>query len=877
MKTVYTYPHTHWDFEWYFSYNESTIQLIYHMDDVIKALQTGTLESYVLDGQLSILEDYLRFAPDKENIIKELVSTGKLIIGPWYTQTDELIISGESIVRNLFYGIKASEKFGDFMKIGYLPDSFGQSKDMPKILNGCGIKNSVFWRGVSQDQTKGREFRWASEDGSEVLVYNIKNGYFYGGEAMMVNDDVNVVEETINKSSTEDIILFPIGSDQRKVDLNYKERLEFYNKETKNDFVYKDCTPEWFFKELEKRKGRLDLVSGEFISASDSKIHHSIYSSRYDHKYLNDKVERRLINILEPLTVMSQNLGIKANTNMLAEIWKVFVRNHAHDSACGCNTDKTNKIILSRLEEVDQLSYSAMDYILRKMSISMSGSESNDVFVFNTLPIDKVGNVEVKLSTKNKKFELYNEEGQRVEYEIIEFEKVYGGTINKNESDNDPKQYYYVTKICINVNIKALNILKLKVKELSQEIDKIIKRNEVVNSNCLIEDNFFKVEYKDGKCNLYDKNRDKYIEDFITIENSGDDGDTYDYSPPEFDRYINYDFSNSKVEQADGELVKTIKMSGNWLLPKNLEQRKNCSCTEVTPYKFEIKLLNNGMIECYLKLDNNSDDHRLRVIIKTDIYSENSIANTQFGTVERENNPPHMNDWKEIGWKEEPTPIYPMINYAGIKNESGSAIAFAKGIKEYEIIENKNIALTLFRSVGYLGKPDLIRRPGSASGNQFKYIETPDSQLHKTLKFKFAICLSNEFNPVDTYNRWIKYAIWTPYYQMEELNVFTNTLKYFKVNKLDNELNTNKFCDFKKLGNVVVSSVIPMEDDSYVIRLFNPNTDMCNGGSVKLDNLKRCELVNLIGESINELKVENNDIILGNFKQGEIKTVRIYI
>ena len=34
--------------------------------------------------------------------------------------------------------------------IGYLPDSFGQSAAMPKILNGFGIDKSLFWRGYSE-------------------------------------------------------------------------------------------------------------------------------------------------------------------------------------------------------------------------------------------------------------------------------------------------------------------------------------------------------------------------------------------------------------------------------------------------------------------------------------------------------------------------------------------------------------------------------------------------------------------------------------------------------------------------------------------------------------------------------------------------------
>ena len=250
MKKIHVYPHTHWDYEWYFTSNESIIQLVYHMDEVIKALEDGDLETYLLDGQLSILDEYIRFMPSNFERVKKLVEEGKLIIGPWYTQTDELIIDGESIARNLFYGIKSASKYGDYLKVGYLPDSFGQSKDMPKILNGFDIKRSIFWRGVSKDVCPNREFIWKGEDDSSLLVYNIKNGYFYGGN-LIYTDDVEKVEKTILDGSQTDNILLPVGGDQRFVDFNLKERIKYYNDRTKNDFEYVESSCDKFFDELE--------------------------------------------------------------------------------------------------------------------------------------------------------------------------------------------------------------------------------------------------------------------------------------------------------------------------------------------------------------------------------------------------------------------------------------------------------------------------------------------------------------------------------------------------------------------------------------------------------------------------------------------------
>ncbi|MEN2665951.1 hypothetical protein [Listeria aquatica] len=179
-KKVHVIAHTHWDFEWYFTVNESSVQFVYHMDEVLRALEEGVLQYYLLDGQMSIVDDYLRFCPENRERIHALVRARKLFIGPWYTQTDELVISGESIVRNLQIGMARAKQLGGAMKMGYLPDSFGQGKDMPKIYRGMGISDTVFWRGVPNEKVQSRDFIWMSEDGSEVVAANIKNGYFVG-------------------------------------------------------------------------------------------------------------------------------------------------------------------------------------------------------------------------------------------------------------------------------------------------------------------------------------------------------------------------------------------------------------------------------------------------------------------------------------------------------------------------------------------------------------------------------------------------------------------------------------------------------------------------------------------------------------------------
>lgn len=86
------------------------------MHDLKKVLEQlekdNPYDSFILDGQASLLDDYLKWRPQDQARIRTLVQQGKLIIGPWYTQTDQLVISGESIVRNMLYGMKIVKSSG---------------------------------------------------------------------------------------------------------------------------------------------------------------------------------------------------------------------------------------------------------------------------------------------------------------------------------------------------------------------------------------------------------------------------------------------------------------------------------------------------------------------------------------------------------------------------------------------------------------------------------------------------------------------------------------------------------------------------------------------------------------------------------------------
>ncbi|HBG49865.1 MAG TPA: alpha-mannosidase, partial [Cyanobacteria bacterium UBA9971] len=142
MKII-AYNHTHWDREWYKTFQEFRLRFVEVMNLIIREIKNENIDCFYLDGQTVILEDYFELYPENKVLIKDLIAKNKIIIGPWYALADEFLVSGESLFRNMLIGVKQAQELGCNKFIGYLPDSFGHSSEIPRILSAFGIKNAV--------------------------------------------------------------------------------------------------------------------------------------------------------------------------------------------------------------------------------------------------------------------------------------------------------------------------------------------------------------------------------------------------------------------------------------------------------------------------------------------------------------------------------------------------------------------------------------------------------------------------------------------------------------------------------------------------------------------------------------------------------------
>ena len=109
--TIHVVSHTHWDREWYRPAARFRQWLVALVDDLIDAPPPHGA-SFLLDGQMVVIDDYLDVRPERVDALRALLAAGRLEAGPWFVLADELIPGGEALVRNLLAGRRASRRLG---------------------------------------------------------------------------------------------------------------------------------------------------------------------------------------------------------------------------------------------------------------------------------------------------------------------------------------------------------------------------------------------------------------------------------------------------------------------------------------------------------------------------------------------------------------------------------------------------------------------------------------------------------------------------------------------------------------------------------------------------------------------------------------------
>ena len=655
-----------------------------------------------------------------------------------------------------------------------------------------------------------------------------------------------------------------------------QELISYYNqKYSKIEFRYTNWRE--FFARVRSHGKGLKTFRSEITSPQFHRIHLSgMNSARADIKIIIDKAERSLTYETQPLMAMLDSLGIPYDQGIIDKSWYTLVNCQTHASAT--HIDRTNRWVKENALAALNYSEASKIYLMRMVaaSLSNSSSESMPLVIFNTIPWKRDMAMRMTIISKLPGFQI-SYRNEPVNFSILNQEKIYGGVIRKDKALMNEDKWFYKTEIALKVGpFEGVSYKTFTINEVDKEPLNFVGLNN--QSKCIFNDHY-RIEFSADGIDITDKFSGKTCKSVIFLQDGGDEGDSYDYSYPDEDKeyIITEHFENAKVECIQTPDYASMNLKGEFYIPDSLESRSKHQANMPLQYSVTLELFSTSpIIRISGSILNQAKEHRTRLGFKTGINNLFSYAGTQFGYVQRECDPAEMKDWKEKGLFEEPCSTRPLLNHVSAVGEEYTMTIFTRSVKEYDFTDDhfSNIQVTLFRSVGYVGLPDLNRRPGRPSGLANKIFESPEHQMLGENTFDLGVCIYPDFNVNQIMRDYVEFSVDPMYYQEQGYEKTIYPISYFPINPWEPALPFEyKFLILENFTGSYGTIKKAEKDDGYILQIYNSGNQLIEGGELKFGfDCSRIKKVDLLEKEM--LQPSPSPITL---KNGELKNLLICV
>src|SRR5216110_1618644 len=742
-------PHTHWDREWYLPRAAFQARLVPALDDVLERLTADPgYRSFLLDGQTVLVADYLRARPDREPELKTLVKTGRLQVGPWYVLADELIPSGESLVRNLLLGAADAEQLGGRLDVLYSPDAFGHPAAWPTLAREFGIRFGVVWRGLGGEVGQERDlYRWAGLDGKEVLLWHLPPAGYEVGAALSTDPErvfaawAPVRGALVARAAGKHIPVF-IGADHHAAHPEVS-RLRDVLAELDPQSAYRVSRLDEFF-QLAAEGAKPAPLAGELRwSYRYAWTLQGVHATRAPLKRRYSAAELALQRLAEPLAALARRAGGRDRRPVLELAWRALVRSQFHDAIGGCASDDVARAVESRLTSVEALVGEVVRGSVRDLvhhdpdaARSLAAPPSPTLVLWNPaarprrgvmiadvtlfrrdVPVGPAGERVPRHGQGYRPFALATSDGHTVPVQLLD-RRI--GTERLDAAHHYPDQDE-VDEVRIAFRSPTVPGLGLASAGLAAGATgargtrppgegALVKGRSLVN-------HWIEVTLEPtGALALHDRRSGQRFTDVLRVEAGGDAGDTYSYCPPAGDRVSRAAGPITVRRLAAGPLLASLETTFEMRARNGVTQRRRANgVAQSRPGSVHVRLVvtlhaDSPMVRCIVDVDNQATWHRLRARVPTGLAGTTAVAGTAFGTVAR----PAVAVPTAAYPLETPVRTAPAHRFVAAASGARGLALLAPEFFEYEWTPDGDLLFTLLRSVGELSRGDLPTRPGHA-------------------------------------------------------------------------------------------------------------------------------------------------------------------
>ncbi len=592
-----------------------------------------------------------------------------------------------------------------------------------------------------------------------------------------------------------------------------------------------------------------------------------ILSSRTKIKRRNAQSEIALQRLAEPFSTLGWMVGGVYMKSTLDLAWKYLLQNHPHDNICGAGIDQMEKDMMYRFDQSEIISQGvtrrALSSIQKRIDNKDVDINESVITIFNPSPFSRseVVSLSVDLPDKSsyKGMSIRDDNGRAIPYTEIKREPF--GTLVRNLQDISLQ--LRSQRIHIHAQFDDIPAYGYKTFHLKRESSDVEKRPFTIDKNLSsaeLENEHLKVLIKsDGSLDILHKKTGHWFENQHYFEESGESGNPWIHMVPEKNQIFTTTGTEATIVQMESsEFLTRYSIQHKMEVPAGLEGKEGDyrrSESKIQMVINSIVTLRRGQnwLDVQTSIDNQAEQHRVRVCFPTGLNVQNSAAEAAFDVIER----PIIRTPDSLYYGKE-NPQYPMHRFVDMSDGETGLAVFNDGIREYESIDDdkRTLAITLFRGF---------------TATQAPIIDQWDVYPWMNLSQSLGL------------NEW-RYAImphagdWEEGKIYREVDKFQLPLESAQAGKGGKDLPKSlSFLEIQS-DDIVLSALKKHEGrEALVLRLFNPTESQIRTQIRFYSPIKRAWLTNMNEEQRKEIKPVDQHTIDLEFEHKKILTVEVEV
>jgi hypothetical protein len=753
MQKLLLVSHTHWDREWYLTFEEYRARLVPTYDKLIGILeQIPDYHSFTFDGQTVPVDDYLEIRPEMRGRLGAQVKARKLFVGPLYIIPAGYAPQGETWIRNMSLGLERCAELGAEPSHVYMAEPTSLPEQWPQIMCRFGFDSVVFGRGLrldppggSGDSVHDAEYFWEGPEGSRMLLGHMPSSYTdEGGDRCLLHycaaaevfwnrpydplreqeyiakpDDletvlerIDVMREHLSPLTTSDTLLLMHGCDHLPPQPDTPAFVDAVNQHFESNSIDAHMAHgslEEYLEDVRTAGNAREVRRGESSGRSDAHSH--VWLRRLD-----ADAQNLLTHWMEPAAVFASMWRPEPEPDVRTEgvpdmnctalrnqAWRYVLQNLAHDTIWGASVDDVYDEVVSRYMKArvlgEDLTGEGFYNAAQGIDTASIKHDDNDVpaVAFNTHGSDIGGVIETELAlppgTSEKHLAVIDDTGAQWPVQVIEAH-------NAERRIDRFRRYAYVEPVrAVRTLVQAPPVPATGYRTVRATVSTERSASSLSVNGHVMENEHVRITVNaDGSFDLEDRRTGRTINDLNRLVDQGDGGSGWSWAGIKRDHYFLASDSPGKLSVIEnGPLRATIEARISMHLPvgPTADKQGRLTQTKSCPLVVRVSLCaGSPVVQVDMEIDNRVKNHRLRAEFPTEIQCSTMQCDGAFAVHERAiriTDPTPVKLGKGIGYNpSQPVENGQMHSWLDLSDGENGVALLTRGLPDYEILNNEN-------------------------------------------------------------------------------------------------------------------------------------------------------------------------------------------